>query len=92
MNTEKGTIKAALREQRKILQQAGLEKEWRKLQRRYKREQGASIFLYKDSCPEFYNGILYVAELVNWEDGLLNIVVKNSVDSVLRELEDYLNE
>ena len=93
MITSKGLISFARREQRKLLQQAGLEKEWRRLQRRFRKELGADIYLYQDSCPEFYNGPLYVTEVVkNLPDGLIYVTVKSSVDEVVRDLEDYLNE
>ena len=93
MLTQKGILQRLRREERKLLQQQGFEKEWRKLRTRFKKERQSEIHLYKDSCPEFYKGPLYVAEVISeLPDGLEYVAVKPDIDSVIRELEDYLNE
>lgn len=93
MFTQKGILQRLRREERKLLQQQGFEKEWRKLRTRFKKERQSEIHLYKDSCPEFYEGPLYVAEVISeLPDGLEYVAVKPDIDSVIRELEDYLDE
>lgn len=93
MITQRGLLNQALKEQRNILQKEGLEKEFRRLQRRFKKEIGSKIYLYCDSCPEFFEGYFYVTEIVEIKTGnLIYVCARPSVPEVLRELEDYINE
>lgn len=93
MFTQKGILQRLRREERRLLQQQGFEKEWRKLRSRFKKERQSEIHLYEDSCPEFYEGPLYVAEVISeLPDGLEYVAVNKDIDGVIRELEDYLNE
>lgn len=94
----KESKKKVLQEQRTILQQNGLEKEFRRLQRKFKKL-NMEVVLLKDSCKEFYDGDLYVAQIFRTRcdkeltlSNLDFVIVKPSVDLVLREMEDYFNE
>lgn len=93
MFTQKGILQRVRREEKRLLQQQGFEKEWRKLRSRFKKERQSEIYLYEDGCPEFYKGPLYVAEVISeLPDGLEYVAVNKDIDGIIRELEDYLNE
>lgn len=80
------------REQRKILQQSGLEKEFRKLQRRIKKEiQGAEIYLYRDITPTSLGEFVYILEILRGDDFLAQIVAAD-IEDLIKTTEDWLDE
>lgn len=90
---EKEKLGEILREQRKLLQKERLEKEFRRLNRLFKKELEAEIYLYSDSCPEFYEGIFYVAEVIEKKKKeLIYTCVRPDIKGILKELEGYINE
>lgn len=93
MYTTRGIIKKAYRSMIEMLTKEGLLNEFRIIKRKFSKQLKATIYIYEDACPEFYEGPLYVAEICkDLPDGLLNTIVQPSLDLLLRELEDYLNE
>ena len=79
-------------EQRKILQQFGLEKEYRKLQRRIKKEMnGAKPYLYRDILPTSLGEFVYIIEIHNDEDFLAQLVA-DSPEQVIKMTEDWIDE
>lgn len=80
-------------QQRKLLQQAGLEKEYRRLQRRLAKEMnGAKPYLYADAEPEFIGEIVYIILVENDYGEILAKVAGLTVDETIRAMEDWLDE
>lgn len=79
-------------DQRRILQGVGLEKEFRRLQRKVKKEMnGAKIYLYRDIRPESLGEYTYTIEIHNDED-YIGQVTRFSVKDVLKALEEFIDE
>lgn len=79
--------------QRRLLQQAGLEKEYRKLQRRIKKEMnGAKPYLYRDIEPMTLGEPVCIILVLNQEDEILAKCMGFTVDEVIKTMEDFLNE
>lgn len=78
--------------QRKILQQAGLEKEYRRLQRKIKKEMnGAKPYLFQEYPPEFLGEQAYII-IIEKDNEFLGEVAGTSVDEVIKMMEDWLDE
>lgn len=79
-------------EQRKILQQSGLEKEYRRLQRKIKKEMnGARPYLYRDILPTSLGEFVYIIEIHNDED-FLGQLVADTPAKVIKMTEDWIDE
>lgn len=94
MITTAGYLKKARQERRTILQQAGLEKRFRKLSKQFRKEFGTDteIFIYEDTCPELSMDML-VAEVISpMPDGLLTVIADKFLENVLDRLEEYLDD
>lgn len=79
--------------QRQLLQQAGLEKEYRKLQRKIKKEMnGAKPYLYRDIEPMTLGEPVCIILVLNQEDEILAKCMGFTVDEVIKTMEDFLNE
>ena len=84
--------KQLLRLQRTLLQQEGLEKEFRKLQRRIKKEMnGARPYLYKDIEQTIGEPVCIIL-VFNENEEILAKAVGYTVDEVIRAMEDFLDE
>lgn len=94
MITTTGFIKRARQERRKILQQAGLEKEFRKLAKMFRKEYGRAteIFIYADTCPELSMDMFVAEVLAPMPDGLITVIGDKTVDNLIKRLKEYLNE
>lgn len=79
--------------QRQLLQQAGLEKEYRRLQRRIKKEMnGAKPYLYRDIEPMTLGESVCIILVLNQEDEILAKCMGFTVKEVIETMEDFLNE
>ena len=94
MITTLGYLKRARQERRTILQKVGLEREFRKLSRRFRRELGdhTEIFIYEDTCPELSMDMFIAEVLSPMPDGLITVIGDKTVDNLLKRLEEYLDE
>ena len=94
MITITGYLKKARQERRTILQKAGLEREFRKLSRRFRKELGedTEIFIYEDTCPELSMDMFIAEVLSPLPDGLITVIGDNTVDNLLKRLEEYIND
>ena len=94
MITITGYLKKARQERRTILQKAGLEREFRKLSRRFRKEFGEAteIFIYEDTCPELSMDMFIAEVLSPLPDGLITVIGDNTVDNLLKRLEEYIND
>lgn len=79
--------------QRALLQQAGLEKEYRKLQRRIKKEMnGGKPYLYKDIEPTMMGEVTYGIIVFSPEGDILYQVIGLNVKDVIKTMENWLDE
>ena len=79
--------------QRQLLQQAGMEKEYRRLQRRIKREMnGARPYLYKDVEPMTLGEPVCIILVLNEQDEILAKAYGFTVEEVIKTMEDFLDE
>lgn len=79
--------------QRQLLQQAGLEKEYRRLQRRIKKEMnGAKPYLYRDIEPLSLGEPVCIILVLNPQDEILAKVVGYTVEEVIKTMEEWLDE
>lgn len=79
--------------QRQLLQQAGLEKEYRRLQRRIKKEMnGARPYLYRDIEPLSLGEPVCIILVLNPQDEILAKVVGYTVEEVIKTMEEWLDE
>ena len=79
--------------QRQLLQQAGLEKEYRRLQRKIKREMnGARPYLYKDVEPDLLGEPVCIILVMNEQDEILAKVYGLTVKEAIEAMEGFLNE
>lgn len=92
------TFKTGLRRlqqklQRTLLQQAGLEKEYRRLQRRIKKEMnGAKPYLYKDIEPMTLGEPVCIILVTNEEGEILAKCMGFTVKEVIETMEAWLDE
>lgn len=91
-------IKSGLRRlqqrlQRQLLQQAGAEKEYRKLQRRIKKEMnGAKPYLYRDVEPMTLGEPVCIILVFNQQEEIIAKAVGFTVHEVIEAMEDFLDE
>lgn len=79
-------------EQRRLLQQAGLEKEYRRVQRLVKRGYPkAELHLYKDITPTSLGEFVYILEIYQ-EDDYIAQIVGADIEDVIKTTEDWINE
>lgn len=79
--------------QRQLLQQAGLEKEYRRLQRKIKKEMnGARPYLYKDVEPDLLGEPVCIILVMNEQDEILAKVYGFTVKEAIEAMEGFLNE
>ena len=79
--------------QRQLLQQAGMEKEYRRLQRRIKKEMnGARPYLYRDVEPMTLGEPVCIILVMNEENEILAKCMGFTVKEVIETMEDFLNE
>lgn len=79
--------------QRQLLQQAGAEKEYRKLQRRIKKEMnGAKPYLYRDVEPMTLGEPVCIILVFNQQEEIVAKAVGFTVHEVIEAMEDFLNE
>ena len=94
MITTTGFIKRARQERRTILQQAGLEKEFRKVAKMFRKEYGrvTEIFIYADTCPELSMDMFIAEVLSPMPDGLITVIGDKTVHNLIKRLEEYIND
>lgn len=94
MITITGFIKKARQERRTILQQAGLEKEFRKVAKAYRKEYGrpTEIFIYEDTCDELGMNMFVAEVLAPLPDGLITVIGDKTVHNLISRLEEYIND
>ena len=94
MITTTGFIKKARQERRTILQQAGLEKEFRKLSKAYRKEYGRATerFIYEDTCDELGMDMFVAEVLAPLPDGLITVIGDKTVHNLIKRLEEYIND
>lgn len=79
--------------QRTLLQQSGLEKEYRRLQRRIKKEMnGAKPYLYRDVEPDLLGEPVCIILVLNQEDEILAKAYGFTVEEVIKAMEGFLDE
>lgn len=88
-----GQRRVQQRLQRTLLQQSGLEKEYRRLQRRIKKEMnGAKPYLYKDVEPELCGEMVCIILILSEEGDILAKAVGFTVEEVIETMEAWLDE
>lgn len=93
MSFKTGQRRLQQRLQRQLLQQAGLEKEYRRLQRKIKKEMnGARPYLYRDIEPMTLGEPVCIILIMNQQDEILAKVMGFTVKEVMKTLEDWLDE
>jgi len=93
MAFKSGQRRLQQRLQRQLLQQAGLEKEYRRLQRRIKKEMnGARPYLYRDIEPMTLGEPVCIILVLNQEDEILAKAYGFTVEEVIKTMEDFLDE
>lgn len=93
MSFKTGQRRLQQRLQRQLLQQAGAEKEYRRLQRKIKKEMnGAKPYLYRDIEPMTLGEPVCIILVFNKQDEILAKAVGFTVDEVIKAMEDWLDE
>ena len=93
MTFKTGQRRLQQRIQRALLQQAGLEKEYRRLQGRIKKEMnGAKPYLYRDVEPYSLGEPVCIILTMNEQDEILAKAVGFTVEEVIQAMEDFLDE
>lgn len=93
MKFTSGLRRLQQRLQRQLLQQAGLEKEYRRLQRRIKKEMnGARPYLYRDIEPMTLGEPVCIILIMNEENEILAKCMGFTVKEVIETMEEFLNE
>ena len=93
MSFKSGLRRLQQRLQRQLLQQAGLEKEYRRLQRRIKKEMnGARPYLYKDVEPMTLGEPVCIILVLNEQDEILAKAYGFTVEEVIKAMEGFLDE
>ena len=79
--------------QRQLLQQAGAEKRYRRLQNRIKKEMnGARPYLNRDVEPMTLGEPVCIILILSKEDDILAKAYGFTVDEVIKAMEDFLDE
>ena len=79
--------------QRQLLQEAGAEKEYRRLQRKIKKEMnGARPYLYRDVEPMTLGEPVCIILIFNEQDEILAKAIGFTVEEVIKAMEDWLDE
>jgi len=93
MSFKSGLRRLQQKLQRTLLQQAGAEKEYRRLQRRIKKEMnGARPYLYRDIEPMTLGEPVCIILVLNEQDEILAKAYGFTVEEVIKAMEDFLNE
>jgi len=93
MSFKTGQRRLQQRLQRQLLQEAGLEKEYRRLQRKIKKEMnGARPYLYRDIEPMTLGEPVCIILIFNKEDEILAKAVGFTVSEVIKAMEDWIDE
>lgn len=93
MFTTRGLMRKAHKKMLHLLEAEGLQDEFRIIKRQFKKDLEATIYIYVDNCPEFYEGPIYVAEIFKeLPDGLIHTIAQPTLELLFRELEDFINE
>lgn len=93
MSFKSGLRRLQQRLQRQLLQQAGLEKEYRRLQRRIKKEMnGARPYLYRDVEPMTLGEPVCIILILNEQDEILAKAYGFTVEEVIKAMEGFLDE
>lgn len=93
MSFKSGLRRLQQKLQRTLLQQAGAEKEYRRLQRRIKKEMnGARPYLYRDIEPMTLGEPVCIILVLNKQDEILAKAYGFTVEEVIKAMEDFLNE
>lgn len=93
MSFKTGQRRLQQRLQRQLLQEAGLEKEYRRLQRKIKKEMnGARPYLYRDIEPMTLGEPVCIILVLSKEDDILAKCMGFTVKEVIETMEDFLNE
>lgn len=93
MGFKTGLRRLQQRLQRTLLQQAGLEKEYRRLQRRIKKEMnGAKPYLYRDVEPETLGEPICIILILNEQEEILAKICGFTVEEVIKTTEAFLDE
>lgn len=95
MDKTKYYVKRAIRLMVQLLKDGGKYNLYRYLKRRYKHELKAKIYISTDTCPDEYpQRTLYQAEVFQEdnEDGLIYVTIATTLDEVMDNLKEYLDE
>ena len=93
MSFKTGQHRLQQRLQRQLLQEAGLEKEYRRLQRKIKKEMnGAKPYLYRDIEPMTLGEPVCIILVFSPEEDILAKVVGFTVKEVIETMEAWLDE
>lgn len=93
MTNKFGQRRLQQRLQRQLLQQSGLEKEYRRLQRKIKKEMnGARPYLYRDIEPMSLGEPVCIILILNKQDEILAKALGFTVEEVIKATEDWLDE
>ena len=93
MTTKFSQRRLQQRLQRQLLQEAGAEKEYRRLQRRIKKEMnGAKPYLYRDIEPMTLGEPVCIILIFNEQDEILAKAYGFTVEEVIKAMEDWLDE
>jgi hypothetical protein len=93
MTFKTGQRRLQQRLQRKLLQESGLEKEYRALQRKIKKEMnGARPYLYRDIEPMTLGEPICIILVFNDQDEILAKAMGFTVKEVIKAMEDFLDE
>lgn len=93
--TDKEILKQIQKEQKELFKDSGLYKEFRRLKRRFKREILADLFIVRDEEEGNPDNKFFTAEVTReWDDDIELVYMQGArtLDGLLRELEDYLDE
>lgn len=93
MTTKFSQRRLQQRLQRQLLQEAGAEKEYRRLQRKIKKEMnGARPYLYRDVEPMTLGEPVCIILIFNEQDEILAKAMGFTVEEVIKAMEDWLDE
>lgn len=93
MKFKSGQRRLQQRLQRQLLQEAGAEKEYRRLQRKIKKEMnGARPYLYRDIEPMTLGEPVCIILIFNEQDEILAKAIGFTVEEVIKAMEDWLDE
>lgn len=93
MITTYNEIRQLRKESLSIIKEGGLLKEFNKLKRKLSRQLNLDIFIYKDTCKEGYDGILFVGEVIqDFPFNLVYTTISPDLREIIRQLEEYIDE